>query len=108
MANPAQGRELLDWLDHQQPAMIELLGKLVNIDSGSYDREGVDRVGDVLRDHFLSRGMRPQVNMRPEAAYCLKVEISASAREREPGHILLLGHRDTVFPQGEVLARPFH
>ena len=32
--------ELLGWLEQQQGPMIELLGQLVNTDSGSFDAKG--------------------------------------------------------------------
>ena len=32
------------WLGEQQEAMVQLLADLVNIDSGSYDKAGVDAV----------------------------------------------------------------
>ncbi len=44
-----QERTILDWLAVQRPAMLALLEALVNIDSGSYDKSGVDAVGARLR-----------------------------------------------------------
>ncbi len=36
----AREAEVLDWLARQYEPMVALLGELVNIDSGSYDRPG--------------------------------------------------------------------
>ncbi len=44
-----QERTILDWLAAQRPAMLALLEALVNTDSGSYDKRGVDAVGARLR-----------------------------------------------------------
>ena len=48
------GQAVLDWLASQRPAMLALLEELVNTDSGSYDKAGVDAVGDHIR-FFLDR-----------------------------------------------------
>ena len=37
-------RSILDWLGLQRDAMLALLQTLVNTDSGSYDKPGVDAV----------------------------------------------------------------
>ena len=39
------GQAILEWLASQRPAMLALLEELVNTDSGSYDKAGVDAVG---------------------------------------------------------------
>ena len=41
----ARDADVLHWLDGQEGAMLALLAELVNIDSGSYDKPGVDAVG---------------------------------------------------------------
>src|ERR1700738_5294166 len=40
---------ILEHLGRQHQAMVALLADLVNIDSGSYNKRGVDAVGDQLR-----------------------------------------------------------
>ena len=44
----------LDWLAGQRDAMIALVAALVNIDSGTYDKAGVDAVGAQLRGFLAS------------------------------------------------------
>jgi glutamate carboxypeptidase len=34
--------------------MLEFLKKLVNIDSGSYDKAGVDQIGDILAERLAA------------------------------------------------------
>jgi len=53
--NPREA--VLIWLDRQQEAMIDLLREIVNIDSGSYNKAGVDAVGRVLRAYLERRGI---------------------------------------------------
>jgi glutamate carboxypeptidase len=99
--------QLLDWLDARHEPMVELLAKLVNTDSGSFDLEGVDRVGQILRDHLEACGIACTVVPRPGASFCLRAGIGAKATGAGEGHVLLLGHRDTVFPKGTAGTRPF-
>jgi glutamate carboxypeptidase len=44
--------QITDWLASQKQAMIDLLRDVVNIDSGSYDKAGVDAVGARFERHF--------------------------------------------------------
>ena len=49
MTQPSSNKlTLLDWLDTQEDNMVTLLRDLVNIDSNSFDKAGVDRVADRL------------------------------------------------------------
>jgi glutamate carboxypeptidase len=85
--------------------MLELLERLVNIDSGSYLAEGVDEVGLLLEERLTPLGLR----MERTSLYrrgCLRV-----ARRSFPGgrgSLLVLGHLDTVWPPGTAAAWPFH
>ena len=54
---PDTTRPILDWLASQQGAMLALLEEVVNVDSGSYDKEGVDAVGDCFRRFFAREGI---------------------------------------------------
>jgi len=102
-----EGREaeLLGWLDSQYDAMIELLADLVNTDSGSFDQDGVARTGEILRRHFEARGIACEAIESPGAADCIRASVPSSAGDGK--YVLLLGHRDTVFPKGTAAERPF-
>src|SRR5262249_52440918 len=102
--SPPQAKELLDWLAAQQPAMLGLLEKLVNTDSGTYDKAGVDAVGTHIRD-FLA-GHRIDCETRPQDRFGDAIVATIGASRNST--ILLMGHRDTVFPKGEAGRRPFH
>ena len=53
MTQPSSNKlTLLDWLDTQEDNMVTLLRDLVNIDSNSFDKAGVDRVADRLGEFF--------------------------------------------------------
>ncbi|MCG6122820.1 MAG: M20 family metallopeptidase [Microvirga sp.] len=100
----AVDEQILGWLDSQDDAMVELLGSIVNIDSNSYDKAGIDRCGDAISAFFRANAL--PVSTIPLQAHgdILRVE-APGGRGGRP--ILILGHRDTVFPTGDAARRPF-
>jgi len=94
---------VLDWLAAQQPAMISLLETLVNTDSGSRDKAGVDAVGEHIRTFLAGHGI--ETRTAPDDTYGDAITARAGQGQGRP--ILLMGHRDTVFPKGEPQRRPF-
>lgn len=101
----ARDADALGWLDSQQDAMLALLEELVNIDSGSYDKPGVDAVGVRIAEFLAGHGI--PVTTVPVQGYgdALKAQVAGSGGSNRP--VVLMGHRDTVFPKGEVAHRPF-
>ena len=98
------------WLATQQGAMLETLEAMVNTDGGSYDKAGVDAVGAIVR-RFMDAQDIP-VETIPGAQYgdCLKARVAGGeslAAGNAKQTIVLMGHRDTVFPKGEPTRRPF-
>jgi glutamate carboxypeptidase len=96
-------RTILDWLAAQRPAMLALLEALVNTDSGSYDKPGVEAVGARLRGFLESHGIAHDVIPDDRFGDALRASVGSGPNTT----ILLMGHRDTVFPQGEAARRPF-
>jgi hypothetical protein len=48
---------IVEHLGQQQQAMVAMLADLVNIDSGSYNKRGVDAVGERLRAFLEAAGI---------------------------------------------------
>jgi glutamate carboxypeptidase len=96
---------ILDHLGRQHEAMIALLADLVNIDSGSYNKRGVDAVGARLREFLEPCGLACEVFANPTYGDCIAVRLPGGGGGNRP--IILMGHRDTVFPDGTAAARPF-
>ena len=57
---------ILDWLAQQYDAMVALLAETVSIDSGSYNKKGVDAVGRLFRDHLSKAGIACEVIPRAD------------------------------------------
>ncbi|MGD9805119.1 MAG: M20 family metallopeptidase [Hyphomicrobiaceae bacterium] len=102
--SPNEAR-ITDWLAGQKTQMLRLLEDVVNIDSGSYDKAGVDAVGARFVTFFESEGLI--VNVEPKETYgdAIHVRLDDTPTNEKP--IVLMGHRDTVFPKGEAQRRPF-
>ncbi|KMY56112.1 carboxypeptidase [Bacillus sp. FJAT-27231] len=83
--------------------MIDLLEAIVNTDSNSYDKEGVDQVGALLKEKFEDIGMYVKIHRQTEQGNHLEIK---AKRESQP-KILIIAHMDTVFPKGEAKKRPF-
>jgi len=98
--------QITDWLKEREADMIALLEKMVNTDSGSYDKPGVDAAGDVLRDFLMGEGIPVDTIAIETHGDALRATVAAPGQSGNRP-ILLMGHRDTVFSQGEASRRPF-
>src|SRR5262245_6336726 len=78
------------------------LETLVNQDSGSYDKSGVDTVTAWLEGRL--RSLRFDVERLPQVAF--GDDLVARRTGSGTGRIMLLGHADTVFPAGTAAERP--
>lgn len=95
-------REVLDWLGESQPAMLALLQRIVDIDSGSYCKAGVDAVIGELRGQLESHGIACRVHANEQAGNCLRADLRGDGPP-----VVFMGHCDTVFPEGTAAKRPF-
>jgi glutamate carboxypeptidase len=98
-------RNITAWLAGQKTAMIDLLREVVDIDSGSYDKDGVDAVGARFISFFEDHGLVTQREANDRFGDAIHIRLDDTRANEKP--ILLMGHRDTVFPKGEVAKRPF-
>jgi glutamate carboxypeptidase len=111
MNSQAPEAAIAAWLATQHDAMVGLLRDMVQIDSGSYLKSGIDAVGAVAERFLTAHGI--PVERLPQSEYgdCLRAAVPFDGAPSGPGNagrnVVLMGHRDTVFPEGEVAARPF-
>jgi glutamate carboxypeptidase len=81
---------------------LEDLRFLAGIDSGTYDKAGVDRVQDWFAQRLGALGF--EIDRRPQADW--GDDLIARRRGDGAARILLIGHADTVYPPGTAAARP--
>ncbi len=86
--------EINKYLQDSHAEMFRLLEKIVNINSYSYNRDGVNQVGNVLRE-YLDKFEIPYTTQENKD---YGDHIIATLKGSRPGKILLLGHMDTAYP----------
>ncbi|HEV2474496.1 MAG TPA: M20 family metallopeptidase, partial [Chthonomonadales bacterium] len=86
-------------------AYLDDLKTIVNIDSGTFTKAGVDRVAAYLQERFQGLGFSTRFEQQEHYGD----HLVATHRGSVPGgpRILLIGHIDTVLPDGEAGRRPF-
>jgi glutamate carboxypeptidase len=100
--------EITNWLATQQDAMVAMLREMVDIDSGSYNKPGIDAVGSVVRRFMASHDISVETVAQQKHGDCLRALAPWDGPAGNAGgNIVLMGHRDTVFPDGEATRRPF-
>jgi len=89
-----------------EPDLLADLADLVNVDCGSYDRDGVNEIATWIAA-FLAR-IGGEVTRHADPAGALGDTVEAVFQGLPSGpRALVIGHTDTVFPLGTVAQRPF-
>ena len=95
----------IEWLSGQRPAMQAALATLVDIDSNSHDKAGTDRVAQAMLGWLRDADIEGEHRADPDDGDALLVRLRGAVPTAAP--VLLMGHRDTVFPTGTVAQRPW-
>src|SRR5262245_42419373 len=98
----------------EKPAVLETMKSLVNIESGSADREGLDRIAELIAKRLRETGGKVEL-IEPGAEiykmFDTPEKIGRMARATFTGtgkrKILLLAHMDTVYPRGMLAQQPY-
>ena len=111
-AQPVQ--PVLDAVKGQKQAYLDTLRDLVNIESGSDDREGLDRISQLASDKLKALGGEVQFVEPGADAYRMhdtppKIGRMVHATFKGTGtkKILLIAHMDTVYRRGMLARQPF-
>jgi glutamate carboxypeptidase len=86
-------------------AYLDDLKAIVNIDSGTFTKAGIDRVGAYLQERFQAFGFSTSFDRQER--YGDHLIATHTGMEPHGPRILLIGHIDTVLPEGEAERRPF-
>lgn len=92
-----------EFLQTKQTEMLSLLEKLVNIDSGSHHKKGIDEVGGILKEAYEELGFAVDVIEEAENGNNMVITYHGS----ENPTMLAVAHMDTVFRIGTASERPF-
>ena len=92
--------------DAVQADLISFLETIVNKESGSYDTEDVNALGDFLQ--AICQGMGAQITRPKSSVHGDPIACTFNCGEDpDARRVLLVCHRDTVFPHGTAEIRPF-
>jgi glutamate carboxypeptidase len=89
--------KIAEYLTRHAPDMFQLLSDLVNIQSGSKNKPGVDRVSERIRREMMAMGCTCQTMAQTDYGNHL-VARYAGAGGFAGKPVLITGHMDTVFP----------
>lgn len=92
------------FIDTHRDEMLALWRELVNMESGSQNKPGIDAVASKIRQVLVDEGAATQIINMEQAGNMLIGEVGS---DRKKPKVLFLGHMDTVFPLGTVASRPF-
>jgi glutamate carboxypeptidase len=93
---------ILSLLDRQRRSFINDLATLVNIDSGTDNKVGVDQIADWLGGRLRDLGAHVQRHHQSQFGDFLLARWTGAGK----GRILVIGHMDTVYPVGTAAERP--
>lgn len=93
---------LVSFLESRLDDYLADLRTLVGIDSGTRDKAGVERVNTWLEERLARLGFTVERHLQAELGDNLLARLDGTGS----GHILLMGHSDTVFPKGTAAERP--
>jgi glutamate carboxypeptidase len=105
----AEPKRLLDFSSSRYEEFADALRQMVNIDCGSYTRDGVNRIADLCQARFEAGGWTVERRRhRPPAGEPQLGDLVIGRLEGIGGpRILMVGHTDTVFDPGTAGVRPF-
>jgi glutamate carboxypeptidase len=95
---------LVEYFRSNLTGALGLLRTIVEIESCSYDKSGIDALAEFLAPQFRERGAVAEILCEPSGGNALRA-VYESNRAGKP--VMILGHLDTVWPSGSTSARPF-
>ena len=113
LAQPVQ--PVLDGAKALRPSFLQFLQRMVEIESGSQDKEGLDRVAEIVAAKFRALGGEVQLIETAEADIARQEStppkpgkiVRATFKGRGTKKVLLLAHMDTVYQRGDLAKQPF-
>lgn len=95
-------------VEARHPRYLAELEQLVNIDCGSYTPAGVNRVADFVAEALAELGARVErIRHAPSHDEAPLGDLVVGHLHGSGPRLLLIGHMDTVFPEGTAALRPF-
>ena len=101
---PEVQQKISNFIDGHREEMLSLWQEIVNMESGSGNKAGIDAVASRLQQVLDGEGAITRVAEMEKAGNMLIGEVGSG---RGKPAVLFMGHMDTVFSLGTVAKRPF-
>ena len=95
-------RALLAGARRKEPALLDLIQRLVRAESPSDDKAAVDACVAMAAKHARGLGGRVKIHRQKGFGNLLEARFGAKSKTSAEGRTLLLGHLDTVWPLGTL------
>src|SRR5438067_2080568 len=100
---PADPRHLLRTIEPRLAEMTDAIRELVELESPSFSKDAVDRLGCTLAAKFEKLGGKTHFHKAKQFGDHLQVDFAGG--QGKP--VMLLGHHDTVYDLGTLATMPF-
>ena len=94
------------FFEAQLPASLEMLRQMVNVNSFTSNRDGVNRLGKLTAEFFTPLGFTAEYVPSTNAELGTHLVMTRPGRSKKS--LALMSHLDTVFPPEEETANNFH
>ena len=105
LGNQAIEGEIASVIETNYPRAIETLEKVVNINSGTMNFQGIEEVGKVFRSQLDDLGFETQWADGAKFNRAGHLLASRNSKSEDSVKILLIGHLDTVFSKTDPFQR---
>ena len=96
-------KDYLSLIENKEDEMFKLYEEIVNIDSDSYNLKGLEELSQLIVDQFNLSNFLIETYKYDKAGPIISIKKPGKRKK----NIILLGHIDTVFPDGKTKENPF-
>lgn len=98
--------EALKDVESRRDVILEFLEMLVNHESPSHSKTLVDQVGRMISERATQLGMNVEFDRQTDFGDNVVARLNPDQADHRP-RVLMIGHMDTVYPEGAVAEWPF-
>ena len=106
MAQGAAPAAIQQLAEKQSPLLLQTLEKLVSIESGSRDMEGLAKIRQLIESELKALGLSPEVIAAAPPSKTGAM-VQAKLQGKGTSNIALIAHMDTVYQRGDLAKQPF-
>lgn len=99
-----ESKKILDYVKGEQEKFLKILGDVVQLESPTYGRKEIkNKCGQYIKSLFQSLNFDIEIIDKGDTGFHISGKLGEGKEK-----ILLVGHYDTVFPEGSLETMPFY